>query len=223
MSTSEEVPRPRRRRIAGERSRPRVPTAEATDAAANRPKPPAPSPRPPAASVGLDKPTRPGWALWLPALVAITVIATVLAAVFGYRASQAQGDPATTAPAKDAVASAADAAETLLSFRFDTLTDELQQEAGLMTPAYAQRFGSTFTAKARARLTEQQVVTRSTVLAAAPVDCGEDCRTDRAQVLVFVDKMTTRGGGEPEYAPDRVIVTMQRDGTVWLVDDVETV
>lgn len=222
MSTSDEAPRPRRRRIAGERSLPRVPSAAPAPPAASRPRPPD-ARRAPLAAGRLEKPTGPGWALWLSALVAVTVITTVLAAVFGYRAYQAQGDPAAAAPAKDAVASAADATETLLSFRFDTLTSELEQEASLMTPAYAQRFDATFSAKALARLAEQQVTTRSTVLAAAPLECGEDCQADRRQVLVFVDKMTTRGGGEPEYSPDRVIVSMQRDGPVWLVDDIQTV
>jgi hypothetical protein len=103
------------------------------------------------------------------------------------------------------------------------VASELEQEADLMTPAYAQRFGLTFSPKARAGLAEQQVTTRSTVLAAAKMECGEECPTDRAQVLVFVDKMTTKGSGEPEYTPDRVIVSMQLDGRVWLVDDIRTV
>jgi methylphosphotriester-DNA--protein-cysteine methyltransferase len=153
----------------------------------------------------------------------VTVIAAVLAAVLGYRASRAQADPAAAAPAKDAVASAADATETLLSFRYDTLARELDEEASLMTQAYAQRFGSTFSAQARARLTEQQMMTESTVLAAARLECGEDCPSDRVQVLVFFDKMTTKGAGDPEYTPDRAILSMQRDGSVWLVDEIRTV
>lgn len=147
----------------------------------------------------------------------------VLAAVFGYRAYRADDEPVAVMPDKNVVASAVDATTALLSFRFDTLDRELAAESSLMTPAYAQRFGSTFSANARARLTEQQVNISSTVLAAARMECGEDCATDRAQVLVFFDKVTTKGGSEPDYSPNRAIVSMQLDGGAWLVDDIATV
>lgn len=231
MSTSEEAPRPRRRRIAGERSRSPGRGPEDKPSSPPAPAPPAPvrprpSPPPPSgATAGApEQPARPRWALWFPALVAVTVIATVLAAVFGYQASRADEAPAAAAaPAKDAVASAVDATGALLSFRFDTLPQELEAESSLMTPAYSQRFGSTFSAQARARLTEQQVNISTRVLAAAQVECGEDCPSDRAQVLVFFDKVTTKGGGEPDYSPNRAIVSMQLDDGAWLVDDIRTV
>ena len=150
------------------------------------------------------------------------MIAAVLAAVFGFRAYQAE-ETVAAPPAKDAVASAVDATGTLLSFRFDTLPQELEDEASLMTPGYAQRIGATFSPQAMARLTEQQVRTKSTVLAAARLECGDDCPTDRAQVLVFVDKLTTKGGSEADYSPNRVVVSMQLDHGEWLVDDIATV
>ena len=150
------------------------------------------------------------------------MVAAVLAVVFGYRAYRAE-DAVASVPAKDAVASAAAATETLLSFRFDTLTTELEAEKGLMTPAYAQRFAATFSPEAMTRLTEHQVRVESTVLAQAPLECGEDCPRDRLQVLVFVDKLTTKAGGEPDYAPNRVVVSMQLVGEEWLVDDITVV
>jgi len=149
------------------------------------------------------------------------VIAAVLAAVFGYRAHHAEGAVA-AAPAKDEVASAVDATGTLLSFSYDTLSTELEAENSLMTPAYAQRFGATFSPQAMARLSEQQVTTTSEVLAAARLECGEDCPADRVQVLVFVDKVTTKAGAEPDYSPNRVVVSMRLAGEEWLVDDIAT-
>jgi len=160
---------------------------------------------------------------WLVLLLAVTLAAGATAAVVGYRAYSAEVAPAASGPAKDAVASASDAVTTLLSFRHNTLERELAAEAALMTPAYEQRFALTFSDQAKARLTQQRVSVASTVLAAAPLECGEDCPANRVQVLVFFDKLTTKAGAEPDYTPNRVIVSMQLEGDSWLVDDIATI
>ncbi len=72
----------------------------------------------------------------------------------------------------------------------------------------------------RERLVERQVVVETTVRAAAPMDCGTACEQDEAQILLFIDKLTTTAGGEQELVPNRVVLSVEREGDSWLVDDI---
>jgi Mce-associated membrane protein len=130
-------------------------------------------------------------------------------------------DPLGAAARDDAVAPAGRAAEALLSFRYDTLEQELQSERGLMTDSYADEFLNVFPPEAQAATTDKQATVESRVLAAAPMECGVECSDDSVRVLVYLNTETTVAGEAPEVAPNRAVMTMQEDGGEWRVAGIE--
>ncbi len=157
---------------------------------------------------------------WFVPLCVLAVVAVGLAIGFGVREWR-DDDPLDAAAREDAVAPAGQAAEALLSFRYDTLDQELESERDLMTDSYADEFLNVFPPQAKALTTRRQSTVESRVLAAAPLECGEECSDDSVQVLVFLDTETTVAGAAPEVAPNRVVMTMQRDNGAWRVAGID--
>jgi Mce-associated membrane protein len=213
--TSTPVPR---RRIAGERSRPAERAAE---------RPPAPKPDPKGG--GPRRPLRPkrdsGWRpgrrtlAWFVPLCVLAFVAAGLA--IGLGVLQARGDGLDAETRQGAVAPAGQAAEALLSFRYDTLDQELKSEQGLMTDSYAEEFLNVFPDQARELTAQQQATVKSTVLAAAPVECGEQCSDDSVDVLLYLNSESSVQGQAPEVNPNRAVVTMRHEGDRWLVDGIQ--
>lgn len=163
-------------------------------------------------------------------IIALTVVATVLAGWMGWQTlrDQAQADTATTSepallPGGDAIGPATTAAQVLLSYRYDRLDAQLEDMRGYLTDDYAEKFLSTFPDNVRQRLVRREVVVETTVRTAAPMECGTACEADEAQILLFVDKVTTSAGAGEERVPNRVILSMQREGDDWLVDEIASV
>jgi Mce-associated membrane protein len=203
----------RRRRIAGERSRP-------AERVAQRPAPPRGPRRPPSApSAAGWRPDR--WTLaWFVPLCVLAVVAAGFAIGLGVRELR-DGDPLDAAAREDAVAPAGQAAEALLSFRYDTLDQELESERGLMTGAYADEFLNVFPEEAQDVTTQRQATVESRVLAAAPLECGAECSDDSVRVLVFLDTETTVAGEAPKVSPNRAVMTMQRADGAWRVAGID--
>jgi Mce-associated membrane protein len=213
MTSSKPSTSIRRRRIAGERSRPAERPA---------PKPAAPrGPRKPPAA-----PSATGWRpdrttlAWFVPLCVLAVVAAGLAIGLGVRELR-DDDPLDAAAREDAVAPAGQAAEALLSFRYDTLEQELDSERGLMTDSYADEFLNVFPDQALDMTTKQQATVESRVLAAAPLECGEECSGDSVRVLVFLNTETTVAGEAPKVSPNRAVMTMQEDDGEWLVAGID--
>jgi|SoiMethySBSTD1v2_1073268.scaffolds.fasta_scaffold14583_6 Mce-associated membrane protein len=207
----------RRRRIAGERSRPAERPAEQT-APKPAPKGGGPRrPRPPRTAGGW-RPSRRTLAWFVP-LCVLAFVAAGLA--IGLGVLQTRDDGLDAAARQDAVAPAGQAAEALLSFRYDTLDQELPSERDLMTDSYAEEFLNVFPDQARRLTAKQQATVKSTVLAAAPMECGEDCSSDRVDVLVYLNSESSVRGQAPEVNPNRAVMTMSHEGDRWLVDGIE--
>ncbi|MFL6134096.1 MAG: hypothetical protein ACJ72A_14920, partial [Nocardioidaceae bacterium] len=68
---------------------------------------------------------------------------------------------------------------------------------------------------------ERQATVKSQVLAAAPLECGEECSDDSVQVLVFLNTETTVAGEAPDVSPNRAVMTMQRDDGEWRVAGID--
>ena len=130
-------------------------------------------------------------------------------------------DPLDAAAREDAVAPAGQAAEALLSFRYDTLGQELESERSLMTDSYAAEFLNVFPEQAQDVTTEKQATVESRVLAAAPLECGEECSDTSVRMLVFLNTETTVAGEAPEVAPNRAVITMQPDDGEWRVAGID--
>jgi Mce-associated membrane protein len=221
MSSDESgTPVRRRRRIAGERAAAKRPAER--PAGRPTPKPGRGGPgRPPAPRIGTPwRPDRRTLAWFVP-LCVVAVVAAGLAVGFGIRELRADDEQEQVQAREDAVAPAGQAAEALLSFRYDTLDEELQSERDLMTDAYAEEFLNVFPDQALDLTTQEQATVESTVLAAAPLECGEECSTDTVDVLIFVNTESTVAGAAPEVSPNRAVMTMERDGNTWLVGGIE--
>jgi Mce-associated membrane protein len=159
-------------------------------------------------------------------IIALTVVATVLAGYMFWQVrpdrAEAAGASAATAalPGQEAVGPATTAAAVLLSYRHDTLDAQLEDMEGYLTDDYAEQFLATFPDQVRRRLEAREVVVDTTVRAAAPMECGTACDADEAQVLLFIDKVTSAADKPEERVPNRVILSMRREEGSWLVSEI---
>jgi Mce-associated membrane protein len=217
--TSEKSPTSvRRRRIAGERSRP---TERPAPPPSSKPKPASKGgpPRGPsdARSTAGWRPGRPTLAWFVP-LCVLTFAAAGVAIGLGVLEARDDGD---LQDREDAVAPAGQAAEELLSFRYDTLEAELESERELMTDSYAEEFLNVFPDQAQDLTSERQATVESTVLAAAPLECGDECSSESVDVLLYLNTEAAVQAEAPEVNPNRAVVTMNLEGDQWLVDGIE--
>lgn len=242
----------RRRRIAGEtkptvepaetrrRLIPRAPRRTATPAPATPAKPPvsrdpagpsaqAPPSPPPVVATEPAKPARGGISLppraewnWFIPLALVAIAAVVFGAVFAVKGvsdfrEQRGIDESNTA----ATGKAGEAAERIFSFRYDKLDEHLTQSKKFMTPGFQKEFDKI--APALTELAPQRkIVVQAQSRNAAALECGNDCSSTTASVLVFLDQARLVGEStEPTVFGNRVVVEMvKRDGD-WLVADIK--
>jgi Mce-associated membrane protein len=209
----------RRRRIAGERARstteapPRPPATGKQTTPKRRPTTPS---RPPART-GSWRPGLRAYAWFVP-LCVLALAAVAVAGWFGYR--DYRGGQIEDARS-DAVAPAGQAVEAVLTYRHESLESELESEAELMTDSYAEEFLNIFPEQAKQMASAAEAGVESTVLAAAAMECGDDCSPDRVDVLVYLDTKSTVSGEAPETTANRAIVSMEREDGTWRVDGID--
>jgi Mce-associated membrane protein len=85
-----------------------------------------------------------------------------------------------------------------------------------MTSSYQKKYDPLFSQIA-ANAPDLKAVVTAQVVASGVVRSGQD----RVQVLVFVNRPTSRSDGNQLYR-DQVVMTMDRSGDDWLVDDMDT-
>lgn len=156
--------------------------------------------------------TVPGWLL-----AGLAVLVVLLAVATGYLLTQPSDDDIADG-ASQAQGAAERAATVVLAYDYRTL-DQDQQEAGaLMTSSYRTKYDDLFTQIA-ANAPDLKVVVTADVVASGLVRVG----ADRVQVLVFVNRPTTRADdAEPVVYRDQVVMTMVESDGTWLVDDMDT-
>ena len=87
-----------------------------------------------------------------------------------------------------------------------------------MTPAYQKKYDALF-AQIAANAPDVKAIVTADVVASGIVRSG----ADRVQVLVFVNRPTLRADKtEPTVFRDQVVMTMEKSGDDWLVDDMDT-
>jgi len=159
-----------------------------------------------------SKRTIPAWLL-----AALAVLVALLLATAGYLATQPSDDSVATATG-DAQGAAERAATTILAYDYRHLDEDQQAADALMTPAYQRKYDALF-AQIAANAPDVKAVVTAEVVASGIVRSG----SDRVQVLVFVNRPTLRADKtEPTVFRDQVVLTMERSGDDWLVDDMET-
>ena len=153
--------------------------------------------------------------------VALAVLAVVLAGSAVVWASQQVRSTGTASAQAEAADAAAAAAETILGYRYDQLEQHLEESQALMTPEYGEDFESLSPAL-NDLAPQRQIVVEAAAREVAPLPCGDDCSSDRAEVLVFVDQArVVADDAEPTVFGNRISLTMVREGGTWLVDDIE--
>ncbi|MDR6118639.1 Mce-associated membrane protein [Aeromicrobium sp. SORGH_AS981] len=155
-------------------------------------------------------------------LVGVAVLAVVFGAFFGYRGVADWRETHGVDGAHDKAAeAAASAAETIFTYRYDRIQQYLDDSSDVMTPSFAKDFESISPAL-RDLAPQRKIQVQATTRDSAAMSCGDDCRRDRATVLVFVDQARLADGSEvPTVFGNRVEMTMvERDGR-WLVDDIK--
>jgi Mce-associated membrane protein len=154
----------------------------------------------------------PGWVL-----VAMTVLVAVALVAAGYLMTQ-PSDAAIADATSDAQGAAERAVVTILSYDYREMDQDQKAAGALMTADYRKKYDALF-AQLKANAPSLKVAVTCDVIASGIVRSGDD----RVQVLVFVNRPTTRADKEqPEVYRDQVRVTMVRSGSDWLVDDMQT-
>ena len=158
----------------------------------------------------------------LGALLALTVAAVVFGAVFGVKGAMGwRAESGVVEAHEKAATTAASAGETIFTYQFNQLPKHLEDAKATMTPAFAKKFESI--APALQELAPQRKIqVKATVRNAAPIECGDKCRDDRATVLVFIDQARVASDAEePTVFGNRIKLNMvERDGR-WLVDNID--
>jgi Mce-associated membrane protein len=152
---------------------------------------------------------------WL--LAGLAVLVALLLAAAGYLVTQPSDDSISTATS-DAQAAAERAATTILAYDYRHLDDDQKAAGELMTPAYQKKYDALF-AQIAANAPDVKAIVTADVVASGIVRSG----SDRVQVLVFVNRPTLRADTtDPTVFRDQVVMTMEKAGDDWLVDNMDT-
>ena len=152
---------------------------------------------------------------WL--LAGLALLVAAMFAFAGYLVSQPSDDSIATATS-DAQAAAEQSAATILAYDYRHLDEDQKAAGALMTPAYQKKYDALF-AQIAANAPEVKAIVTADVVASGIVRSG----SDRVQVLVFVNRPTLRADKtEPTVFRDQVVMTMEKSGDDWLVDDMDT-
>jgi Mce-associated membrane protein len=142
-------------------------------------------------------------------LPAITMAATVVAAVFSWQDGSARAD---AEAADKAVAAARDSTVTMLSYRPDTVDAQLGAVRDRLTGAFRDSYTSLVDSVVIPGAKQKQIWAVATVPGVASVSAT----ADHAVVLVFVDQTVIIGNGAPSSTSSAVRVSLNRTGERWL-------
>lgn len=152
------------------------------------------------------------------AAVAVAVASLVFAA-FGVAHGVTEWRAHSVSEARgDASQAAANAAQTIFTFDYNRLPQWSSTSKSLMTPTFAREFQSNVRALSQVA-PAQKIQAKAVVRNAATLECGDQCRPDKATVLVFIDQaVITAQSKQPKIEGESVRMFMvKRDGK-WLVN-----
>ncbi len=152
-------------------------------------------------------------------LATLLVVAAALAGFFGYQYATTDSPPATSTEASTAAIDVAkDYAIKLSSFDYRDLNKNRDAIAAMSTDDFAAKYSEMVTALS-------QIVTDGKGEATAEVSHAAVEKIDgsSATVILFVDqKARNVVSPDGKTQPYRMVVTLERSGDRWLVDNVET-
>jgi hypothetical protein len=156
----------------------------------------------------------------LGALVALTVAALAFGGWFGYQGwNDWRGGDVTTAH-EEAASSAASSVETIFSYQYDKLDEHLEDSKATMTKSFAKKF-QTISPALNDLAPQRKIQVKSSTREAAPIECGNSCDVEKANILVFIDQARVADGAkEPTVFGNRIRVEMVKQDGAWLVNNI---
>ena len=122
-----------------------------------------------------------------------------------------------------AIKAAVKALPAALSYDYRSLDKGLAAATELMTPAFGEKFSTTFDATTRPMATQKQAITSALVRGAGLVG---QVKAHKATVLVYLDQVLVSSKAKKSTDPlkvsqNRVHVLLRESGGKWLVSDIE--
>ncbi len=118
--------------------------------------------------------------------------------------------------AEQAEAVAEEAAGPVLSYDYRRLDDDIARATPYLTDSYAEEYRGLMD-DLTAQAEQERIVVSADAIATGIVRSGDD----RAEILVFVDQASSRGGADNQPLEMWVTMTMVEEDDGWLVDDMK--
>lgn len=154
-------------------------------------------------------------------LAVLTVAAVISAVLLGLKVRT----DARVSDARDEAPSAAEAAaKALLSYDYRRLPADQKRASVYLTPSFRPKYLKNIAALEKQKDgTPGLAVQTKTVVTASVLGSGVvDAEDGVVRVLVYVDQTSKKPGADPQIFQNRVAMTMEKDGSRWLVDDLKS-
>jgi len=157
----------------------------------------------------------------LTALVVLAVAALAFGGWFGWQGwNDWRGDDVVESH-EAAADAAATSAETIFTYRYDRLDEHLEDAQDTMTASFAKKF-ETISPALNDLAPQRKIQVRASTRDAAPLECGSECSTDEASVLVFLDQARLADGSkDPTVFGNRIQLDMVKQDGTWLVNEIK--
>lgn len=151
-------------------------------------------------------------------LVVLALVALVLSGAVFYLLNQVNDARAASEAGDDAVTAARAHAQDLLSYDYRSLDSDFQRGLAATTGGFHSQYQQTTSQLVRPQATQQKVIVQAAVMNAGLISTDGD----NANVLLFVDRVTTKAGQKkPTFNQDRVRMSMTKVNGKWLVSKLD--
>jgi Mce-associated membrane protein len=146
---------------------------------------------------------------------AVSIVALLLACVGGWLRLYEHDESERLSASSESVRAASDNTIAMLSYKPDSVDEELAAAADRLTGAFKDSFTSLINDVVIPAAKEKQIYSTVTVPAAASVSAEDN----HAVVLVYVNQTTVIANDPPTETASSVKVTLDKVGARWLISD----
>ena len=154
----------------------------------------------------------------------LAVLSIAALALAGWYAVQVREDARISDARDDAPVAAEQAAKALFSYDYRRLPADQKRAEGHVTDEFGKKYLQSFEQLEKQKDGSPGLAVQSkTVVTANVLGSGVvDAEADRVRVLVYVNQVSEKPDKDPQIFQNRVALTMAREGSRWLVDDVKS-
>lgn len=158
------------------------------------------------------------------AAAVLAVLSVAALALAGWYAVQVRDAARISDARDDAPVAAEQAAKALFSYDYQRLPADRKRAQQHVTDEFGKKFLQSFDQLEKQKDGSPGLAVQSkTVVTANVLGSGVvDAEADRVRVLVYVNQVSEKPDKDPQIFQNRVAMTMARDGSRWLVDDVKS-